>query len=150
LREVAEALGLSYQRVHQIVDVSTGKGALKNCTGAAARVCGFCGRPQEDARKLVAGPGLFICVRCVDWAAEVIAEGEPRTDHAALASVESGDARARCGFCGKRRGRVSGMAEAPLRPRAGKAGRCDRAGVRICADCLVLCEEIFAEAGVRS
>jgi hypothetical protein len=151
LREIADALGLSYQRVHQIVDVSTGKAALKNCTSVADRVCGFCGRPQEDARKLVAGPGLLICARCVDWAAEVVAEGEPRTaEHTALVSVEAGDAKARCGFCGKRRDHVSGMAEAPLRPRAGKAGRRDRAGVRICADCLVVCEEIFTEAGVRS
>lgn len=151
LREIADALGLSYQRVHQIVDVSTGKGALKNCTNVAARVCGFCGRPQGDARKLVAGPGLFICARCVDLAAEVVAEGKPRTnEHTALASVEAGDAKVRCGFCGKRRDRVSGMAEAPLRSRAGKVGRRDRGGVRICADCLVLCEEIFTEAGVRS
>jgi hypothetical protein len=30
LREIADALGLSYQRVHQIVDVATGKGASRS------------------------------------------------------------------------------------------------------------------------
>ena len=31
LREIADAFGLSHQRVHQIVDPSTGKGAVKDC-----------------------------------------------------------------------------------------------------------------------
>jgi len=39
------------------------------------------------------------------------------------------------------------MAEAPLQPSTGKGsrGRRDRYGVRICAECLLLCEEIFVE-----
>jgi hypothetical protein len=147
LREIADALGLSYQRVHQIVDVSTGKGALKNSTTDITRVCRFCGTPQQ-APNLIAGPGISICSRCVDLAAEVAAEGVRRSDaHRTLASVEAGDAKAHCGFCGKRRDQVSGMAEAPLQPPVGKSsrGRRDRHGVRICAECLLLCEEIFVE-----
>jgi hypothetical protein len=148
LREIADALGLSYQRVHQIVDVSTGKGALKNSSTDVTRVCGFCGTPQQHARNLIAGPGIAICSRCVDLAAEVAAEGVRRSDeHKTLASVQAGDAKAHCGFCGKRRDQVSGMAEAPLQPPVGKGsgGRRDRHGVRICAECLLLCEEIFVE-----
>jgi hypothetical protein len=148
LREIADALGLSYQRVHQIVDVSTGKGALKNSSTDLARVCGFCGSPQQGARNLIAGPGISICSRCVDLAAEVAAEGARRSDERrTLASVEAGDAKAHCGFCGKRRDQVSGMAEAPLQPSLGKGSRArrDRHGVRICAACLLLCEEILVE-----
>ena len=148
LREIADALGLSYQRVHQIVDVSTGKGALKNSTADFTRVCGFCGTPQQHARHLIAGPGISICSRCVDLAAEVVAEGMPRSDdERMLTAVGANDTKAHCGFCGKRRAQVAGMAEAPLRPASGKGsrGRRDRHGVRICADCLLLCEEIFVE-----
>jgi hypothetical protein len=148
LREIADALGLSYQRVHQIVDVSTGKGALKNSSTDVTGVCGFCGTPQQHARNLIAGPGISICSRCVDLAGEVAAEGVRRSDeHTTLASVQAGDAKAHCGFCGKRRAQVSGMAEAPLQPSTGKGsrGRRDRHGVRICAECLLLCEEIFIE-----
>jgi hypothetical protein len=149
LREIADALGLSYQRVHQIVDVSTGKGALKNSTSGITRVCGFCGTRQEAARNAIAGPGISICRRCVDVAAEVAAEGTSRSaDPRLLASVDADDTKAHCGFCGKCRAQVSGMAEAPLQPPVGKGsrGRRDRHGVRICAECLLLCEEIFLEA----
>jgi hypothetical protein len=152
LREIADVLGLSYQRVHQIVDVSTGKGALKNSSSDLARVCGFCGTPQQDARTSIAGPGVSICSRCVDLAAEVVAEGLPRTeDKRMLVGVDANHTEAHCGFCGKRRSQVSGMAEAPLQPPIGKGsrGRRDRHGVRICAECLLLCEEIFVETNAR-
>src|SRR5215216_6457885 len=29
------------------------------------RRCAFCGRPRQEVRKLVAGPNVFICDRCV-------------------------------------------------------------------------------------
>jgi hypothetical protein len=147
LREIAEALGLSYQRVHQIVDPTSGKGALKDA--AAGAVCAFCGREDVDARRLIAGPGLFICQRCVDLAAEVLAEGQDRCDdgRTTIASVHGADAKARCGFCGKRRSHVGGMVEAPTRPAVGKGARRRRSGVRICAACVALCGEIIAERG---
>jgi hypothetical protein len=78
LREIADALGLSYQRVHQIVDPSSGKGALKDATTES--MCAFCGREKIDAGRLIAGPGLFICERCVDLAGEALAEGHERCD----------------------------------------------------------------------
>lgn len=132
--------------------MSTGKGALKNSTADVARLCGFCETPQSDGRSLVAGPGISICSRCVDLAAEIAAEGISRTDEARmLTSVAVDDPKAHCGFCGKRRAQVSGMAEAPLRPAIGKGsrGRRDRRGVRICAECRLLCDEILTESRSR-
>jgi ClpX C4-type zinc finger protein len=146
LREIADALGLSYQRVHQIVDPSSGKGALKDATAEAA--CAFCGRADIDAHRLIAGPGLFICERCVDLAGEVLVEDDSRSDeHATIARVDRADVKARCGFCGKRRSQVEGMAEAPMRPPVGKGAQRRRPGVRICAACVALCGEILAERG---
>ena len=29
-------------------------------------VCSFCGKPQEQVRRLVAGPGVFICDECIE------------------------------------------------------------------------------------
>ena len=28
--------------------------------------CSFCGKAQENVRKIVAGPGVYICDECVD------------------------------------------------------------------------------------
>ena len=37
--------------------------------------CSFCGKPQEQVRKLIAGPnGIYICESCVDVCAEIIEE----------------------------------------------------------------------------
>jgi hypothetical protein len=145
LREIADALGLSYQRVHQIVDPSSGKGALKGAPLAEA-VCAFCGREKMDAGRVIAGPGLFICERCVDLAGEVLAEDDRRSDElTTIATVNPGDSRARCGFCGKRRSQVEGMVEAPMRPAVGKGAQRRRSGVRICAACVALCGEILGE-----
>ncbi|MCI5874142.1 MAG: ATP-dependent Clp protease ATP-binding subunit ClpX [Clostridiales bacterium] len=37
--------------------------------------CSFCGKPQEQVRKLIAGPGgAYICDECVDICAEIIEE----------------------------------------------------------------------------
>jgi len=140
LREVANALGVSYQRVHQIVDVSTGKGALKQRQLQAA--CSFCGLDSADAQRLVAGPGIYICGRCVERAGQVLTEAHTRTsDRGALVCVTPADGKARCGFCGKRRAHTDGMLEAPTRPQVGKL-RGRRPGVRICTACLRLCQEI--------
>jgi ClpX C4-type zinc finger len=144
LREIADALGLSFQRVRQIVDPRSGKGALKDAHADAT--CAFCGRAKPEVGRLIAGPGLFICERCVDLAGEVLAEGQERRDERTrLASVDRAHGSARCGFCGRRRGDVDGLAEAPDRPPVGKGAQRRRGGVRVCAACVSLCGEILAE-----
>lgn len=37
-------------------------------------VCSFCGKRQDVVRKLVAGPGVYICDECIDLCNEIIAE----------------------------------------------------------------------------
>ncbi len=36
--------------------------------------CSFCGKPQRQVRKLIAGPGVYICDECVDLCNEILEE----------------------------------------------------------------------------
>ncbi len=38
--------------------------------------CSFCGKSQKEVRKLIAGPGVYICDRCVVLCGKIIKEGE--------------------------------------------------------------------------
>ena len=142
LRELAAALNLSHQRIHQIVETAGGarrwgrRGRLP-----AELACSFCGRRQRKARKLVAGPHVYICATCVEMAETVIRSGQATgTALGPLHSVPDTMAQRRCSFCGKRRHQVTGLATSVGNP-AGKLG--DDAA--ICAECLILCREIHSE-----
>lgn len=37
--------------------------------------CSFCGRTQDEVKKLIAGPGVFICDQCVALCSEIVDEG---------------------------------------------------------------------------
>ncbi len=41
--------------------------------------CSFCGKAQEDVRKLIAGPDVYICDECVLLSADILDEGGART-----------------------------------------------------------------------
>jgi len=41
--------------------------------------CSFCGKSQNDVRKLIAGPGVYVCNECIDICNEIIHDDE-RTD----------------------------------------------------------------------
>ncbi|MBV6621866.1 MAG: ATP-dependent protease ATP-binding subunit ClpX [Rivularia sp. (in: Bacteria)] len=48
--------------------------------------CSFCGKSQEQVRKLIAGPGVYICDECVDLCNEILDEELLDTNGAATAS----------------------------------------------------------------
>jgi ATP-dependent protease Clp ATPase subunit len=98
---------------------------------------------HEECAQLIAGPGVFICDRCVAQAPRLSAsapvkgwaEGPPR--------LEASESEARCSFCGKdaRHGVLlvaSGLTGVP-------GGKVVQDGARICDECLDLCLEILAE-----
>src|SRR6202012_3908278 len=37
-------------------------------------LCSFCGKSQRQAKKLIAGPGVYICDECIDLCNEIIEE----------------------------------------------------------------------------
>ena len=36
--------------------------------------CSFCGKTQDQVKKIVAGPGVYICNECIDLCKEIIDE----------------------------------------------------------------------------
>jgi hypothetical protein len=129
LREIAEALSISHQRVQQIVSGAGGtwwRRVWRTRTLKPDLICTWCSRPPSEVSKLIAGPNVFICDACVD-AAEQVAAGRPEAGP--FAGVKTKGVAARCAFCGKRPGQNRALPSA----RAGD----------VCTDCLRVCREIL-------
>jgi len=144
LRELAASLGLSHQRVHQIVEEAGGSRRWIRARGGGRRddlllVCSFCGKSQDQVAKLIAGPSVYICDGCVALAEGAVGSGvAARTGYGAVTAVSEQDARTLCSFCGKIRAQVDGMALGPPSPNR-------KTPAAICQECLALCDEIIAE-----
>ncbi|HVK61753.1 MAG TPA: ATP-dependent Clp protease ATP-binding subunit ClpX [Bdellovibrionales bacterium] len=44
--------------------------------------CSFCGKSQNEVKKLIAGPGVYICDECIELCNDIIAEERDREDSA--------------------------------------------------------------------
>ena len=143
LRELATGLGLSHQRVHQIVESAGGSRRwLRRDRGRpdpGLLVCTFCGKHQKQVTKLIAGPGVYICDRCIDLAEVVVSDGEPvTTEIAELTAGPQDEPRTQCSFCGKRRDQVASLIVSSVQTER-------KAPAAICSECLDLCTEIIDE-----
>jgi len=143
LRELASGLGLSHQRVHQIVEAAGGsrrwlrRDRVRPDPGLL--VCTFCGKNQKQVKKLIAGPSVYICDRCVDLAKSVIGSDEiVSTGFAELTAGAEQEPRVQCSFCGKCRDQVAGLIVS-----SAQTGR--NTPATICTECLGLCTEIITE-----
>jgi len=128
LREIAQALGMSHQRVQQIVNVAGGswwQRVWRTRNAKRDTICTFCDRPPSEVAKLIAGPNVYICDSCVALGERVLGGG---ARSGTLAAAKQGG-KARCSFCGKR-----GTAERPM-ARGPKAS--------VCSQCLRLCRQIL-------
>jgi hypothetical protein len=131
LREIAEALGVSHQRVQQIVEEAGGSWwtrVWRTRTVKRDAVCTFCGRPPSEVSKLIAGPNVYICNQCVEHAEHVVS-GSPKAP--SLFFLSRGSTRAACSFCGERRDHGRPVVT--------------RREANVCGDCLRLCREILNE-----
>jgi ATP-dependent Clp protease ATP-binding subunit ClpX len=54
-----------FQGVKKVFKFNDEKGQLK---------CSFCGKTQDQVRKLVAGPGVYICDECIELCTEIVEE----------------------------------------------------------------------------
>jgi hypothetical protein len=95
--------------------------------------CSFCDRERLDTQHLVAGPGVFICERCVADGTGLTHGAAPDASPPAL--TVTADQTATCSFCGKRARQVKQLVAGPH--------------ALICNECLALCREILEEEGYR-
>ena len=95
--------------------------------------CSFCGMSQRQVKKLIAGRGVYVCDGCMRRIHTVFAApGQTASTPTATIRQVGDEARAeQCSFCGKPRGQVGAMASA--------------GEVRMCNECLALCDEIISE-----
>ncbi len=49
--------------------------------------CSFCGKSQNDVRKLIAGPGVYVCNECIDICNEIINDDEQAASSAPRAHL---------------------------------------------------------------
>jgi hypothetical protein len=145
LREIAEALRMSHQRVHQILDEAepTRRWWRRRAQLLSEPVgpCAFCGRPRDVCAKLIAGPGLFICDRCVIQATRLSASAPGEGSAEGSMRLEPSASQAKCSFCGKDARQGVLLVASGLSMPAGKVGDLPR----ICDECLDLCLGILAE-----
>ena len=129
LREIAEALSLSHQRVQPIVNVSGGswwRRAWRTRRTRQDAVCTWCDRPPSEVDKLVAGPNVYICDACVTAAGRVERATAKNAGPLKLAKTGS---RERCTFCDKRATDTRALVTGPA--------------AHICGECLRICREIM-------
>lgn len=138
-RDIAAALGLSGQQLDEIARTAGGSG--RGHAPGTELACTFCGRSQRKVRKLIAGPGVYICEACIALAGDTVTSGSAAgTPLGRMHAVPEQDGGARCRFCAKRRDQVTGLAAMP----AG-SGDTFAGPAAICMECLALCNEILAE-----
>jgi hypothetical protein len=147
LREIAEALRMSHQRVHQIIDEAAEPTRRRRwrrepqVLSGPVGPCSFCGRPRDVCAKLIAGPNVFICDRCVLQATLLAAGSAVEGQAEGPMRLEPPGSQARCSFCGKEARKVRHLVASGLSVPAGRFGDLPR----ICDKCRDLCLEILAE-----
>ena len=127
LREIADALQLSHQRVQQIVNEAGGSWWQRVWRSRNARQnlrCTFCERPDAAVDKLIAGPNVYICEACVELAEKALKSGSNSK------FMRSTNAAVRCSFCRKRRNQDRELLASTA--------------ANICGDCVRVCEQIVA------
>jgi len=121
VREIADALSMSHQRVQQIVSAAGGSWWQLWRSRRVKRdaVCTWCERPPSEVAKLIAGPNVFICDTCVA-AAERQLNGRSRSAPRSASRT--------CAFCSRRANNARTLAYGTN---------------SVCSDCLRVCREIL-------
>jgi hypothetical protein len=144
LREIAEALRMSHQRVHQIINQAaeaTRRRRESQVLSGPVGPCSFCGRPRDVCAKLIVGPEVFICDRCVMQATRLAAGSAVEGQAEGSLRLEPPGSQAKCSFCGLEARQMRHLVASALAVPAGKFGE----PPRICDRCRDLGLEILAE-----
>jgi hypothetical protein len=144
LREIAEAFRMSHQRVHQIINEAaeaTRRRRESQVLSGPVGPCSFCGRPRDVCAKLIVGPEVFICDRCVMQVTRLAAGSAVGGQAEGSMRLEPPESQAKCSFCGLEARQVRHLVASGLAVPAGKFGELPR----ICNRCRDLGLEILAE-----
>jgi len=144
LREIAEAFRMSHQRVHQIINEAaeaTRRRRESQVLSGPVGPCSFCGRPRDVCAKLIVGPEVFICDRCVMQVTRLAVGSAVEGQVEGSLRLEPSKSQAKCSFCGLEARQVRHLVASGLAVPAGKFGELPR----ICDKCRDLCLEILAE-----
>ena len=144
LREIAEAFRMSHQRVHQIINEAaeaTRRRRETQVLSGPVGPCSFCGRPRDVCAKLIVGPEVFICDRCVMQATRLAAGSAVEDQAEGSMRLAPPESQAKCSFCGQQGRQVQHLVASGLAVPAGKFGELPR----ICDKCRDLGLEILAE-----
>lgn len=95
VREIGQALGISHQRVHQLIGYVW---------------CSFCGATRGERGALVVGNRCYICDRCIAAAARVVASGRRTRQRPVIRRANAGV----CSFCGDSATRSAAGASASI------------------------------------
>ena len=95
--------------------------------------CSFCNISQADAKRIIAGPGVYICEGCVESARTVVLSAAPAKGPRQVVLRPATNEDHACTFCGKPPADLEAIV---------KGGR-----GRICNECLDLCAEIILAEG---
>ena len=129
MREITEALNISHQRVHQMIEEAGGTAGWKPRQKPGQNLsCTFCGKTKNEVGKLIAGPSVLICDNCVALCTQII-ENAQTTAGSHLGKVPNSSTFT-CSFC--------------TRPAAGLERLIAGPGVKICNQCVNFCTEVLA------
>jgi hypothetical protein len=82
VRSRAAATGESYAVALRSIRQHQPEDRIPATTPAADQpfaFCSFCDKPNTEVQRLVAGPGVFICDKCIDLSAAIVAEAGDAT-----------------------------------------------------------------------
>jgi hypothetical protein len=96
--------------------------------GGDQRKCSFCGKRQKQVKKLIAGPGVYICDECIDLCNEIIEE-ELHTESSELSGDDLAPGDIHRGGDDQRRGSVAEV-DNPVLP-DGPGGQADHRRARL-------------------
>jgi ATP-dependent protease Clp ATPase subunit len=93
--------------------------------------CSYCKKSQEEVRKLIAGPTVYICDECIRLCNALLAESTKPVKPPPQPGDRVEKSPFCCSFCGKNKREVRGLIAGP--------------SVYICNECIGLCNDIIAE-----
>ena len=131
-REIAAALGLSHQRISQIVTGGSSSWLSRwlGKRGESKRLkCSFCNQSSQQVEKLVAGPHVYICDGCINHGLALTGNKAVKGARRFLSLKSSDDVR--CSFC--------------ARSQDGKRAIVGSNTENMCTECLNVAKDIIAQ-----